>query len=461
MIDATERQVGTELGHIRADHRNRYVWAANRIRGGRVVDAGCGVGYGSAILAEIGCDVRAFDRDAETIKFAKRHWNHNPNIEYAQLDVYGVASNEEADAVVAFEVLEHLVEPERALRNFRTLAPKLYCSVPSEKGFPYRGYKHHVRHYTANDLRALLHSNGWEIEDWNIQRDKTSDVEPAVKDDFSVDEDGRTLVCVANRIEGWIEPEEEEHEPTPEEILGGPVPDSVAIVAMGGSRQAFFTETIQNGGPVADEIWAINAMAGLVKWDRMFHQDDIHIQELRREAGDERIGNMIDCIKNAEGPVYTSRVYPEYPTTVEFPLEWVINRIGNYYHNSTVAYAVTFAIAIGVKRIKLYGADFGYPTLFKREQGRGCVEFWLGVAASRGIEVLLPPGTTLMDQHVSPRERLYGYDTEWVTVQRVDNKLRVSRVERLPEDIPTAEEIELRYSKDPNKEKLATQKKEK
>src|SRR4051794_25457248 len=51
-------------GHNDLEHLSRYEWAASLITGGVVLDAACGTGYGSAMLATRG-DVKALDKDEE------------------------------------------------------------------------------------------------------------------------------------------------------------------------------------------------------------------------------------------------------------------------------------------------------------------------------------------------------------------------------------------------------------
>lgn len=447
-----ERQVATELSGIREDHRKRYEFVISKLeRPCRVVDAGCGVGYGSHMLAEAGCEVLAFDRDPAAIEFAERFWKHE-NVGYSSQDIYEVQSNERGDVAVCFEVLEHLVDPGLALRNLHGMADRLFASVPNEDDFPYRGYRHHVRHYTHTKFAGLLANNGWKPVAWYGQEDAHSGVESGPE--------GRTIIAICERDDEF-EYAGDQEPLTPEKVLGGPVPESVAIVAMGRSRWDFINDTIQSWGkPQADEIWAINAMGGLLQWDRLFHMDDVKVQEARVRNGNTKLQAMLDWMKRANRPIYTSRAYPDYPALVEYPLEMVLQRTGHPYMNSTVAYAVALAIAVGVKRIALYGADFSYPESHKREKGRGCVEFWMGVAAARGIELTVPGSSTLLDADRPITERLYGYDTEWLSVQNVAGRIKVARVERLPDDIPTAEDIEIRYSHDPRKERRATKQQE-
>ena len=50
-----------------------------------------------------------------------------------------------------------------------------------------------------------------------------------------------------------------------------------------------------------------------------------------------------------------------------------------------LAYAVALAIHEGATKISCFGMDFTYPDVHDAEKGRACVEFWMGVAAARGI----------------------------------------------------------------------------
>jgi len=228
-------------------------------------------------------------------------------------------------------------------------------------------------------------------------------------------------------------------------------PAHVAIVGLGPTCTTFFELTRRLGGISAycDELWGINNLGDVLRCDRIFHMDDVKVQELRAAAQPEGyITNMLRWLKTHPGPIYTSVVREGYPGLVAFPLEAVMNRTrdgngGAPYFNSTVAYAVAYAIHIGVQRISLFGVDFTLPNRLHAEKGRACVEFWLGIAAARGIQVSIPPGTPLMDACAQPAERLYGYDcVDVVLYDREDGGVGV-RME--PKEPPPVAEIEHRY----------------
>lgn len=229
-------------------------------------------------------------------------------------------------------------------------------------------------------------------------------------------------------------------------------PAHVAIVGLGPSCVTFFELTRRLGGMSAwcDEVWGINAIGDVLRCDRVFHMDDVRIQEARATAKpDGNIAAMLKWLKTHPGPIYTSVVREGYPGLVAFPLQEVLNAKhdsngGAPYFNSTAAYAIAYAIHIGVKQISLFGLDYTMPNAHHAEQGRACCEFWLGIAAARGIEITVPETSTLMDGCARPEHRLYGYDCVDVRlVDRQDGSVDVVMTER--EKVPTAEEIEARY----------------
>lgn len=236
-------------------------------------------------------------------------------------------------------------------------------------------------------------------------------------------------------------------------------PAHVAIVGLGPSCATFFELTRRLGGVSAycDEVWGINAMGDVIKCDRIFHMDDVKVQEARAAARpDGNIAAMLAWLKRHPGPVYTSVLRDGYPGLVSFPLEEVLNRRhdgngGAPYFNSTAAYAIAFAIHIGVSRISLFGLDYTLPNAHHAEQGRACCEFWLGIAAARGIEITVPETSSLLDACEPEAHRLYGYDCVNVHLHdQEDGSVKVEMVAKA--ETPSAAEIEARYdhSKHPN-----------
>lgn len=226
-----------------------------------------------------------------------------------------------------------------------------------------------------------------------------------------------------------------------------PVPAHVTILGLGPSLEQYVDITKRLGGKHAycDEVWGINALGGVLLCDRIFHMDDVRIQELRAAAQpDSNIARMLEWMRLHPGPIITSREHPDYPGLVAFPLQDVLNNLGQAYFNSTAAYAVAYAIFIGVSHISIFGCDYTYPNSHDAEKGRGCLEFWLGIATARGIKLTVSKTSSLLDGIYPLQDRFYGYDTLQIDLKTHGSGL--VEVEFHPvETMPTAGEIEDRY----------------
>src|SRR4051812_20160464 len=65
------------------EHLARYTFAARLARGKRVLDAGCGAGYGAAELAHVAQAVMGIDCPQEAVGFARENYRL-PNLQFEQ-----------------------------------------------------------------------------------------------------------------------------------------------------------------------------------------------------------------------------------------------------------------------------------------------------------------------------------------------------------------------------------------
>lgn len=450
-LHSGERQVAPVLEEIRADHTARYRWAAAQLPpGSRVLDLCCGVGYGAAILADAGHKVWALDIDREAIDYAREHYSR-PGATFIHSDVADLYYQTGAagfDACVCFEAIEHLADPLPMLRLARRTAPLLLASVPNESKFPFRGYAFHHRHYTGAQFALLMHQAGFvPLSAWG-QEGPESEVERDV--------DGRTMIYIAERTKAKVT---ELHAPKADALAlrDAPkpqmaTPEHVVILGLGPSLEAYVDRVKRMGSrkAFADEVWGINAVGDVVQCDRVFHMDDVRIQEIRACARPEsNIAHMIAWMRAHPGPIYTSRAYQEYPGLVEYPLADVINSAGFAYFAGTAAYAIAFALHLGVKRLSIFGADYSYRDSAFAEKGRANLEFWLGLAFARGVEICVPEQSSLLDAYEPEETRFYGYGkfgTRDVVMTTTGGVASVELRERAA--LPTADEIERAYDHD-------------
>ena len=191
MRTATVRQIGTTLNEIARDHVKRYEFASKVLKG-KILDAACGVGYGSKMLHLMDNDVVGIDISSEAINMAERYWS-GPTFILADLTTY--VPDRTYDGIISVETIEHLSNPLPVLKMFRSVCEGLLvASVPNEKYFPFRAedFDHeypHQRHYLADEFEDLLEEADFEVISKNCQvSKKMPEVIPGVE--------GRNLVFV-------------------------------------------------------------------------------------------------------------------------------------------------------------------------------------------------------------------------------------------------------------------------
>jgi len=116
-------------------HLARYRFACAQMKGGeRVLDAGCGTGYGSRLLREKAVSVVGIDNSHLAVAYAREHFAGS-GVSFAQMDCQFLAFPESHfDLMVCFEVFEHLESHDAFLKEcLRVLSPRgsLILSTPN------------------------------------------------------------------------------------------------------------------------------------------------------------------------------------------------------------------------------------------------------------------------------------------------------------------------------------------
>ena len=119
------------------EHLHRYEVSAALCAGLRVIDLGCGTGYGSEILRGTASRVVGIDNDVATIDAARASVGRRCEVTFEAADAHAFLRRDLVgafDALVAFETLEHLANLEDAWASLRRHASeglKLILSVPN------------------------------------------------------------------------------------------------------------------------------------------------------------------------------------------------------------------------------------------------------------------------------------------------------------------------------------------
>ena len=204
---------------------------------------------------------------------------------------------------------------------------------------------------------------------------------------------------------------------------------NIAIVAMGNS-QLDYHKMITHSHQF-DEVWAINAMIGVLKKaDRAFIMDPVSRFFETDDAGN-MTSMMQETLPTVEYPIYTCELDKRVPTLVEYPIEEVVIDLDCGYFNNTISYAIAFALWNKVGGVNMFGADFTYKGNFHfAEQGRGCCEFWLAKCIDAGIIVQTALTSGLLDANIPIQEKMYGYhrlNDPFVSYRTEEDELKITR----------------------------------
>jgi hypothetical protein len=162
------------------------------------------------------------------------------------------------------------------------------------------------------------------------------------------------------------------------------------------------------------EIWGLNGVysyidfANITNITRWF---DIHSMEaIRRLRGstDEKYQfgkGYYAWLQNLTIPLYNQEIFPDFPTSVKYPLEEILARFHRKYFTNTVSWMLALAIYEGYEDISIFGVDMATGSEYS-DQRPSC-EYFIGYAEGLGINVYLPDQSDLLKTPF-----LYGFEDE-------------------------------------------------
>lgn len=164
------RQWETSPEMVSLHHYLRYEFASKVARG-RVLDAACGVGYGTSMLYHATGSAVGIDYDLEAIEWAKKYF---PGPEFIHGTIESSPWAGEFDTVVSLETIEHIAFPYTSMKALRAACRgKFIASVPNEELYPFnpndflQDKSPHHRHYTPQQFEEFLNENHFRVsEKW-------------------------------------------------------------------------------------------------------------------------------------------------------------------------------------------------------------------------------------------------------------------------------------------------------
>lgn len=141
-----------------ARHRVVYRFARHFAPDRRVVEIGCGAGYGAHLLAEVADTVLAIDNDPEAVAAAAQSFQAD-GLVFKVADAMSLsAADIRCDVLVSLQVLEHLADARRfAALIAEAIKPGGVCILSTPNALQSFGENpYHVREYTPPELEELL-----------------------------------------------------------------------------------------------------------------------------------------------------------------------------------------------------------------------------------------------------------------------------------------------------------------
>lgn len=245
----------------------------------------------------------------------------------------------------------------------------------------------------------------------------------------------------------------------PGKVLQPSQAEEVVLIGMGAStiqwQQRNYSSDKEWRGKKR-EIWGINSaclvyrldlcfsmhtkavMEGECPWDDYARGPssvfDAAQREKERQLFDKELTTLHADYKATGTPLVTLDGHDD---TLQFPLAEVCELVNSNYFTTTGAYMIAYAMycaqVANLRRLNLYGFDFDYKNpLGSTEQGRSCVEYWLGRATQGGLQITVPVSSTILGSRTLMEDGLYGFGYQQPRFIVQDGRLKLTHFADMP-----------------------------
>lgn len=151
---------------IEAEHVHRYTIISSCLKNMKVLDAGCGTGYGSLLMSQFAKSVTGIDISNESVEWCEQNYASQKNLSFVQGSLEKLPfGNEEFDCIVSLEVIEHVDENIQQMflkEAKRVLKPDgvLIMSTPNKAIYTDKSGYHnpyHIREFYPDEFKGFLY----------------------------------------------------------------------------------------------------------------------------------------------------------------------------------------------------------------------------------------------------------------------------------------------------------------
>ena len=160
-VDRSDPDQVDQLNHVERQYRFASFFVENK----RVLDIGCGVGYGPMMLLKEGgaSSILAVDPDEICIEIANRDYS-SERIEYRCCGYEELNEPKRFDSVVCLNVIEHVKEPRSLLSRIRELVTSGGEAIVSAFTTPTTDFNPtHFNDFSSASFRRAVRKSGFRI----------------------------------------------------------------------------------------------------------------------------------------------------------------------------------------------------------------------------------------------------------------------------------------------------------
>jgi hypothetical protein len=179
-----------------------------------------------------------------------------------------------------------------------------------------------------------------------------------------------------------------------------PPPPSVPMTGLGRLRKIALVgsaETVEFA-PWHDptwEIWAHSVTSGRCK--RMTRVFELHPEHVWRQHKKPQWPTYLQWLQRCPHPLYMLEKHADIPSSVRYPRERIFGEcramIGRLHFGSQADFMIALALSEGVTHLGLFGVQYtAMADGVTRDEQLFAFKFWLGVAAGKGVQIVMPEG---------------------------------------------------------------------